>query len=231
MATVITQTANPAGSAASSNIATYSSQAIGAAGASRIVVVAVGTELLNSAPTACTIDYGSGDVAMSAGAVATFGNQNARLFYLAVPTGTTATIKVTFGSTNPDGTQNHIAVYSVTGGIYSAEGSDTSDDMDITDPVTTGIINIPTGGGFIGVVSCQNDTNAKTWIGATEDIDNDAGVYRFTTSISTTSGSTTVMCTGITETENGAFSWLIFDIAPATVVKDVIGIGVVPFAR
>ena len=60
MAVTITQTANPAGVAASSAIATYSSQSIGTASSDRIVVVLVGTEFASSNPSACTIDYGSG---------------------------------------------------------------------------------------------------------------------------------------------------------------------------
>ena len=96
---------------ASSNIATYSGVSIGVASKDRIVVVAVSSELASSTPSACTIDYGSGDTAMTAGTGGNFGAVYTQLYYLKVPTGTTATIKVTFSATNPTGTQNHIAVY------------------------------------------------------------------------------------------------------------------------
>lgn len=203
----IIQTANPAGVNASSNSATYSGASIGTASPDRIVVVCVGTELADSAPTACTI----GGSAMTAAAdAASFGNQNSRIFYLAYPTGTTADIVVTFGTTNPDSTQNHIAVYAVYEGEFSSGGTDTSDDMDATDPVTTGSIEIPSGGGFLGVVSGQSQSNAKEWTNATEDIDESFGAGRFTTAKRTTAGTVTITCEGTTETENGAFSWIIF---------------------
>ena len=67
MAVVITQTANPAGVAAVATVATYNNAAIGAEHPDRIVVVLVTSELANSGASACTIDYGGGDVDMNAG--------------------------------------------------------------------------------------------------------------------------------------------------------------------
>ena len=211
MATSITQTANPAGVSASANVATYSSQSIGPAAPNRIVVVAVASEQASTPIDSCTIDYGSGDTAMTAGSAGNFGAVYARLFYLPVPTGTTATIKVTWGTNSPTSTRNHIAVYSVVGGTYSSAGNDGSTDMDATDPLTTGSITIASGGGFIAVAGGATDTAGKTWANATEDIDADAGALRFTTATRTTALTTTaVTCRGTTNGEDGALSYIIF---------------------
>lgn len=212
MAVSITQTANPAGVSASSNVATYSAVSIGAAVPNRIVVVAVASELASTPIDSCTIDYGSGDTAMTsaAGLAGNFGAVYARLFWLLVPTGTTATIKVTFGTNSPSNTQNHIAVYRVLDAVYSSGGNDGSTDMDATDPLTTGSITIPSGGGFIAVAGGATDGTGKTWANASEDIDADAGALRFTTATRTTALTTTaVTCTG-TNGEDGALSYIIF---------------------
>lgn len=209
MAVAITQTANPSGVSSSSNIATYSSVSIGTASADRVVVVLVGSEVTGATISSCTIDFGSGDTTMVAGQSATQGVVNARSFRLSVPTGTTATIKVTFGA-NPTNTQNHIAVYSVTGANCISVGGHNSTDMDVTVPLTTGSTTIPTGGGMLAVAIGATDTVAKTWANLTEDLDVDAGVLRFTTAYSTTAGTATRTCTGGTNGEDGAMSWLIF---------------------
>lgn len=210
MAVVITQTANPAGVSASSTVATYSGVSIGTAASNRIVIVAVGSELASTPINSCTIDYGSGDTAMTAGSAGNFGAVYARLFYLLVPTGTTATIKVTWGTNSPTSTQNHIAVYTATDAAYSSAGNDGSTDMDSTDPLTTGSTTIASGGGMIAVAAGATDTAGKTWANLTEDIDADAGALRFTTAYSTSAGTATRTCTGATNGEDGALSWIIF---------------------
>lgn len=210
MAVSITQTANPAGVSATSNVATYSSVSIGTAASNRIIVVLVGTELASSTPSGCTIDYGGGDTAMNAGTLGNFGAVYARAYQLLVPTGTTATIKVTYSSTNPTSTQNHIAVYSVTGAGSITTGGNGSTDMDATSPLTTGSNTIPTDGGFIAIAAGATDTVAKTWTNATEDIDADAGAFRFTTATYTTAGTATRTCQGGTNGEDGAMSWINF---------------------
>lgn len=207
MATVITQTANPAGVSASANVATYTAASIGTAAPNRIVVVLVGSELASTPIASCTI----GGNAMTAGTQGNQGAVYARAFYLLYPTGTTADIAVTFTTNSPTSTQNHIAVYTVVGGTYSSTGADKSTDMDSTDPLTTGSISIASGGGFIAVAASATDTNAKSWANATEDIDADGGALRFTTATRTTSLTTTaVTCTGTTNGEDGALSYFIF---------------------
>lgn len=216
MAVTITQTANPNGVAASSTIATYTDISIGEAASNRIIAVVVGTELANSTPSVCTIDSGGGAVSMTAGTTGTFGNMFARIFYLLVPTGTTATIAVKFSNVSPGATANHIAVYRILDALttLSAEGGDGSTDMDASDPLTTNGVTIAEGGGFIAVAAGATDNKTKTWANATEDLDIDAGTFQFTTAIRETSGTVTITCTGSTNGEDGAMSWLIFTAEP-----------------
>lgn len=214
MAVEITQTANPAGVNSSSNVATYSGVAIGTAHASRIVVVVVGSELTSATINSCTI----GGNAMTAGDQGNQGVVYSRLFYLAVPTGTTADIVVTYGA-NASSIQNHIAVYKVTGGVYASKGSHNSTDMDATAPLTTGTgITIANGGGFLAVAIGATDGGAKAWANATEDLDDDVGNIRFCTATRTTALSgTAITCTGSNNGEDGAMSWIIFVNNPPTV--------------
>jgi hypothetical protein len=205
MAVTITRTANPSGVSASSNVASYSSVAIGTAAPNRIVVVNVTSELSAASINSCTI----GGTSMNAGTQGNQGIVYSRQFYLLYPTGTTATIAVTYGA-NPTNNQNHISVYTVTDGAYSSNGADQSTDMDSTDPLTTGSTTIGTGGGMIAVAGCATDTVAKTWSNLTEDLDADVGSHRHTTATSTSAGTATRTCTGGTDGEDGALSWIIF---------------------
>jgi hypothetical protein len=213
MAVAITQTADPAGVSTSANVATYSAVSIGTAAHDRVVVVCVGGEVTTNTPDSATIDYGAGAVAMSSTALATFGSMRARIFYLHVGgAATTATIAVTWSGATTN-VQNHIAVYSVTGakGALNTSGTNTSTDMDTTAPLTTGSSTIPASGGMIAVAVGATDGTAKTWAQINEDLDEDAGDFRFTTATSTTAGTATRTCTGGTNNEDGAMAWVIFD--------------------
>jgi hypothetical protein len=211
---VITQTADAAPTTGGGTLHTFTGLSIGAAAADRVIVFCVTTDTADGDPTACTIDFGSGDTAMTAGTLASSAagtnDVNARTFRLAVPSGTTATFKVTTADSLGFSGEIRGTVYSVTGGEYSSQGTDVSSDMDATDPLTTGSITIPTGGGFIAVAACSADTVGKTWANATEDIDVDAGGYRHTTATRTTAGTVTVTCTGGTNGERGALAYVIF---------------------
>lgn len=213
MAVAITQTADPAGVNGASNVCTYSGASIGTASSDRVVVVLCGGEVSAVTPASATIDFGSGDTAMNAAPLASFGNMNARIFWLLVATGTTATIKVTHSGGTPTSVQNHIAVYAVTGGQpwpYNW-GTFTSTDMDATAPLTA-VTTIVANGGMIAVAACATDTVAKTWANITEDLDEDAGDFRFTTAklASATVDNNTRTCTGGTNNEDGALAWLHF---------------------
>jgi hypothetical protein len=204
MAVSITQTANPAGVSAATRVATYTNAAIGTARPSRIVVVLVGTELASTPIESCTL----GGTAMTAGTAGVQSPAYARAFYLAYPSGTTATVAVTFTTNSPTDQQNHIAVYSVLGGVYSSTGSNGGTDYRDT-PLTTGSTTIATAGGMIAVASGE-DAGANTWSGLTRDIDADVGTFHFSTATSITAGAATRTCTGATNNEIGAMSWLIF---------------------
>lgn len=216
MAVSITRTANPAGVATDgSNVATYSTVSIGSASADRIVVVGVVCED-NATINSVTIDSGGGATAMNAGSAGSFGTAKARLFWLPVASGTTATIAVTYSEGVLD-TLNGIAVYSVTGADTSAlasSGNDGTTDNDATDPLTTGSVTIPADGGFLGVACNISDTATHTWANATEDLDVDSGGFRTTSAIRTTSGTVTITCTGTVNGADAALSWAIFNPTP-----------------
>lgn len=211
------RTAGPSSVAASSTVATYTSLSIGQASPDRIVVLLVGTELNNSDPSAATIDTGGGPVSMTAGQVGTFGGTSppkARAFWLAVPTGETATFAITFGATSPTELQNQIAVYRVFGSpVFLSDGADGTTDADATDPLTTGSITIPPDGLFIAISSNAINGAPRTWTNAIEDIDNSVGTaaFRFSTAIRTEPGTVTITCESNQNGEDAGMSWLIFE--------------------
>jgi hypothetical protein len=212
VAVAIARTADPTSVSASSSIATYSAVSIGTAAADRIVAIVVTSELTSASPNSVTIDYGSGPVAMTGGSLGNFLAVHARIFYLPVPTGTTADFAVTFGA-NTSNTQNHVSVYKVTGAALalSASGNNGSTDMDVTAPLTTGSVTVPSNGGFLGVAAgAITTTTAKAWANATEDLEVSAGGYCHTAAIRTTSGTVTITVTGTSNNEDGALSWVIF---------------------
>lgn len=213
MAVVITRTADPAGVASSANITSYLAASIGTAAHDRVVAVVCGGEVATNTPNSATIDYGAGDVAMLATNLATFGNMRARVFYLHVGGAATAADIMVTWSGAVTAVQNHIAVYSVSGakGALNTSGTNTSTDMDVTVPLTTGSSTIPADGGMLAIAVGATDTVAKTWVNLAEDLDADAGDFRFTTATSTTAGAAIRTCFGTTNNEDGAMAWVIFD--------------------
>lgn len=206
MAVAITQTANPAGVATSSGVATYSGVSIGTESPDRVIVVTIGKEEATGfTPSSVTID---GQLMRFQNGT-TFGNMGAWIYWRPWPTGTTADIAVDWGGVVA-GTANHIAVYAVTDAAFPCgSGTNTSTDMDATAPLTTGSLTIPTNGGLLAVAVGAADGTQKTWANAGEDIDADAGDFRFTTAISTSPGTVTVTCTGGTNNEDGVLVWLL----------------------
>ena len=98
MAVTIAQTAAPAGG--TGTIITYAGASIGTAAAHRVVAVPCTAELTNGQPLSATINSGGGAVAMNASTLGSQGGQFSRMFWLLVPTGTTADIIVTYNSTD-----------------------------------------------------------------------------------------------------------------------------------
>lgn len=223
MAVAIAQTADPAGVSHSGNVTTYSTISIGAAAADRIVLLVVGKEVATVVLNSVTCDSGGGAVAMRLANGNTFGNMGAWIYWLGVPSGTTANFALTWSGAITN-IQNHISVYRMVdgGGPPKSTGNNTSTDMDVTAPLTTGSITIPVNGGFIAVAVGATDTVAKTWANATEDLDVDAGDFRHTTALRVTSGTVTVTCTGGTNAEDGAMAWAIFE--QALMLTDLVSI-------
>ena len=216
MAVAFTRTADPAGVDSVTSVATYTNAAIGTAHPDRIVVVCVGAETAATI-SSCTL----GGTAMNAGTAGRLASTvTAQMFYLAYPTGTTATVAVTF-SADVLGVNGHICVYNVSDGAYSAKGGDSSSDMDSTDALTTGSVTIATGGGLVAVAAGRGEST-KVWSvgGIAEDLDEDAGNFEFTTATSTTAETATYLCTGGTNGEDGALSYLIFNnLTPSSSVS------------
>jgi hypothetical protein len=208
MAVAITQTANPAGAGTGTTIS-YNTVDIGAADPSRIVVLVVGTELTAGEPVSATIDFGAGAVAMTAGTLGDIAAVSSRAFWREAPTGTTANFAITFGASHADGTTQHIAVYRAVDGRVTGESATGDTDAD---PITSGGVTIPASGGLLAIASMAADNVTRTWGGATEDIDADAGTFQFTTAMSTTGGVATLTVSGANG-EDGALSWLIFSPA------------------
>lgn len=203
----ITRTATPLGQGTSSNVATYSSQSIGVADPSRIVAVLVTAKATTSINSA-TIDYGSGDISMTSVGSAVNSDSRSRYFELAVPTGTTATIKITYsGFTSGDNTT--IVVYSIRNGTRSNQGTDNKSNIETT-PLSTGSITIPQDGGFLAIAAHESDTAPFTWSNATEDVD--AAVsnsYRQSTATRTTTGTVTITAT-CSSAQPGSLVWAVY---------------------
>lgn len=208
---VITRTASPSGVAASGSTITYSSQSIGAASFDRIICLLWG-QRDTATISGVTIDYGTGAVSMSVGTAQAEGTNKATIYYASAPSGTTATFVIS-GATGVLATENKVSIYSVTGAkaTPAANGGDGSIDFDATDPLTTGSITIPTGGGFLAVVSVESATTTTTWSNATEDLDLNAGVFAYTTATRTTAGTVTITATASADGERGALSYIIFN--------------------
>jgi hypothetical protein len=215
-AVAIAVASNPTAAGSANPTATWSSVAIGAADATRMVIATITWEANSRTPTGMTIDYGSGATAMNMVGTGQSGQSGARIFWLMVPTGTTATFVVTFNGNV--GSQVKLLVYRAVTAASSLNstnpsGNDDSLDMDATDPLTTGSITIPTGGAFFGVACGGTNTNAKSWANATEDFDAGITTHRCTTAIRTTAGTVTITCTGTSDGEDGQLAWIVLDPA------------------
>lgn len=212
MAVAITRTADPAGVSHTANVTNYSSQSVGSAAKGRLVVACIGKEVATVTVSSVTITDDVGTRTMASIAGTTFGNNGAWMYQAPVSdTATTVDIAITWSGAITNA-QNHLTLYVLTDaqGPPSSSGTGTSTDMDATDPLTTGSRTIPTNGGMLACASCATDTVAKTWANLTEDLDADAGAFRWTTAFSTTPATATVTVTGATNGEDGVLVWAIF---------------------
>jgi hypothetical protein len=150
---------------------------------------------------------------MTQGSPQVIGAVYANTFYLLVPTGTTAEFKVTFGATSPTATQNHVAIYRVVGSTVSNIVASGTSDTD-ADPISTTAVTVQARGGMLAICAAAGDTTARTWTGLNEDIDDDAGAFRFTTGFinSSAGGSITATVSGA-NAEDASLSYLVFTSA------------------
>lgn len=208
---VITQTANPAPLSVGGSTGTFSSISIGESSPNRVIAVCIGWRGTNRALTSFSINTGSGAVNMTLGAGnVVFASKYSAIYYLAVPeSATTATFVATF----PGNLGNFvkIVVYSVTGPPITGISAytDTSSDMDATDPLTVSV-SVPDRSGAIAVSVGSVDTSVRTWTGLTKDADEDMGQDRYSTAFGTTSGSYNVTCQGTSDGEDGTLACISF---------------------
>lgn len=86
-------TANPAGIQQFTNVFTWSGVNIGSANSNRLVVLGIAYNLIGTISTV-TVDYGSGPI-LATFATISSGSNGSDIWYVAAPTGTTATIVIT----------------------------------------------------------------------------------------------------------------------------------------
>lgn len=219
MAVAITQTAqlttsDSSGLSGSDFVVTYNNRSIGTAASDRVVILNATSENGGMTGLTAEIDIGGGFVSMNAVAAAvSFGSLFIRQFYYEVPSGTTASFRIThIGSGLSSDTSTGGSVYAVTGGAIQSSGSDSSTDMDSSDPLTTGSITIPSDGALLAAVAGAGNTAGRyTWSNASEDVDYDEGNYAHSVALRTTAGTVTVTCTGDTTGEDGVLSFIIFE--------------------
>jgi len=135
---------------------TFSSQGIGTADPNRLVVVCIGGGPGSGAFTVTGVTIGGNAAAHVSGASAyDSGGGLSDIWYLAVPTGTTATIAVTFSQSL---TRSSIAVYSVTGpGVAVSAGFNNAISLS-GNSIAKAVTGIPSGGGTIAAAYLHTAT-------------------------------------------------------------------------
>lgn len=166
---------------------TWASKAIGTAAANRHVVVGIFTRTGVSI-SSVTI----GGISATSVVTVTNGNNHAALYIAAVPTGTTANIVVTYGSTS---VVHAIAVWA----IYGANATAHDTGSDTTDTFSPSSFDVPAGGVAIGFVSGANSppSNNAAWTGLTEDVDvgaDEAGCYGASAAFASAQTGLSVIC-------------------------------------
>lgn len=148
---------------------TFTGAAIGSAAADRVVVVGVGTRT-NSAASISSVTIG-GNGATLAGSQANDASQGAdiaALYYLAVPSGTTATIVVNCSASM---VRCYIAVWAVYGS--SGAPTHTATDTAFTAAAVNTTLSCNANGAIIGMAEGLTTTGPSswTWSGITEQVD------------------------------------------------------------
>ena len=168
---------------------TFASQAIGTAASTRVVIVCGGTRNSAQMISSMTIGGISATKAISAAGASSF--NSAEIWYAVVPTGTTATISLTLGSSAP---RYAISVYAANGllnaGAPTATGSSTA---------ATPSVSISPPGFGVGVAFVFGGQNGTTaWTGFTEDVDQTVASQNYSSASATASSATSppVTCAG-----------------------------------
>ena len=132
----------------------FATTSVGTADPTRIVAVGIswiGTQTISSV----TIGGNTASHATNASGVAGGGNTNTDIYYLAVPTGTTATIAVNLSATGA--LRMVVNVYSVIGtGAAFSTGANTDAAATSLTFATAATATIPSGGGAIVIVSAHS---------------------------------------------------------------------------
>jgi len=155
-----------AGDATDATAYTFSSQAIGTAGANRKVVVGTScTRSAGAATSVSTLTIGGVSATLVVAAPTDGVNDRPTEFWQAdVPTGTTADIVVTWGDA---AVRCGIGVWAV----YDAASAANDTGSSVADPMTD-TLNIPANGVAIGFSNSSGGTPAThVWTGLTEDFD------------------------------------------------------------
>lgn len=188
---------------------TFTAQSIGAASSDRIVVVAV-QAVANGTGLSFAMTIG-GNTATSAVTEFSNGGNLAGIYYLAVPSGTTANIVLTVSGTTPNLQVVQIGVYSITGCTTLPSGGAS------VGTTAWGVIigasmvvtaTLPSGGAGIAAFGTDRPLAGTTWSVGTQDTrQNDAGTGDdlFAVSISG-SGSKTLTSSSVTTNYNAAMA-------------------------
>lgn len=177
-----------------STTATVTSQSIGTAAWDRIVIVAVTVEETATIDS-CTIGGATANVGISGRNTTGTPDNAAAIFWLPVPTGTTANIVVTLSATSSQ--TGRISVWAARGAhAQGTSDTDTGQGSGTTQTITA--LTIPPQGAGFCVFNNATTNTAVTWTNATERDDTSVGNYRHSAADTTTAGTNTITADGAT---------------------------------
>ena len=188
MAATISATASTGVNANTSNPVSFASMASGAAAADRISVAAI-LSRFRTATTGCTINGISATKAIER--FNSTSNMMALIYYVANPSGTTATVAITFGNAASGGISCQL--YRIIGANTTPVDTDVDDVTNQENISISGLV-IPTGGCGIWAATNGEQTQPGVWsgTGVIATMDRDAGTSRHGSAYSTTAGTPTV---------------------------------------
>lgn len=183
----------------------YGSLAIGAADTNRIVVVAIASRMA-TVNTISSVTIGGVAATLVSGTVAQIGGTNganSAIYQAAVPTGTTATVSVTYGAA---AVRSAVSVYRLITGTPAATSSNNANN---TSASIGGAVTVPASGGGIALYWNQAGSVTVTWTNASEPEDYivaPAGPSTLSTSKISGTGALTVTAAPSSSGQNQVFS-------------------------